>query len=116
MLTFSHDKHVERQVSKDGNTHFTCVSCDTLTRTKKTPQKLELVKLLVESSAAGFTQIRPALNRRPYSSKGRGLTLYSTHRNHQKPERRPIECAIPYTVSAFAKKKTYISFHTLCNL
>ncbi len=75
---------------------------------QKNPQNLEHVKCLVESSAAGFTQIRPALNKRPYSIKGGGLRLYSTHRNHQKPEGRPMECAIPYTVSAFAKKKSYI--------
>jgi len=113
MLTFSHDTHIERQVSKDGNTHFTCVFLWYPHKTKQ-PQKLEHVKCLVESSAAGFTWIRPALNRRPYSSKGDGLRLYSTHRNHQKPEGRPIECAIPYTVSAFAKKKP--TFDILCNL
>jgi len=79
MLTFSHDTRSERQVSKDGNTHFTVLafSCDTLTRRKK-PQKLEHVKCFVESSAAGFTQIRPALTRGiiPLKAVASGFTLH----------------------------------------
>jgi hypothetical protein len=69
---------------KMGTPTLLAFSCDIVTRIKK-PQKLECVKLLVESSAAGFTRIRPALNRRPYSSlrpcPQALLRLYLTHLN-----------------------------------
>jgi hypothetical protein len=96
MLTFSHDTHVERQVSKDGNTHFTCFFLWYPHKKKKNPQKLVRVKLLVEFSAMGFTQIRPALNRRPVKDVASGFT----------------EALLYTSQSSEARKETYRMCHT----
>jgi len=43
MLTFSHDTPVERQVSKGGNTHFTCFFLVIHSQGKKKPQNWSML-------------------------------------------------------------------------
>jgi hypothetical protein len=110
MLTFSHDTLLRGKFPKMRTpTLLAFSSCDTLTRTKK-PQKLEHVKCLVESSATGFTQIRPALNKRPYSIEGGGLRLYSTHR------KMGDLWNVPYLTQFLHLQRRKPTFDTLCNV